>query len=137
MPSGCGEQNMYNFAPAVFIYNYLQQTNHLRRLRYIIRLHHRKIVLELRAAAASRAVILRIRSASCRAEELRQLARLEERLRVVVAADMTALDPHVWYSLLPGHLEQRRLHLRAIGGHIHLADGHVVRVSGQTELVLE
>ena len=29
MPYGCGEQNMYNFAPAVFIMNYLRKTNAL------------------------------------------------------------------------------------------------------------
>ena len=29
MPYGCGEQNMYNFAPAVFIYDYLRKTGEL------------------------------------------------------------------------------------------------------------
>ena len=29
MPYGCGEQNMINFAPAVFIYRYLLQTSQL------------------------------------------------------------------------------------------------------------
>ena len=29
MPWGCGEQNMINFAPAVFIYRYLLQTSQL------------------------------------------------------------------------------------------------------------
>lgn len=29
LPHGCGEQNMVNFAPNVYILNYLKQTNQL------------------------------------------------------------------------------------------------------------
>ena len=29
MPYGCGEQNMYNFAPSAFIYEYLKKTGQL------------------------------------------------------------------------------------------------------------